>query len=166
MDSKSSTLCECLSKTGIRALPPAIGNNDKRIWVNAIVLVRKMGIESYCLATNTGDGVPNITHDFGPCIAISEIVSVHPIEILDGKYTPDLRSDKAIQTFLVKANYPEAEIAGLLSKENKTAEAVKADRDKVKRYINQVAINLARKEIAERKRCAEIKAFAQKSKKQ
>lgn len=161
MSPKEETLQLALQKTGIRSLPKALTPNDSRVWITAIVLCRKGGFETYALANNDGKGNPSITHDFGPCIVISEILSVHPIDCLDKRFTPDLRSDKAIITFLSKNGYDEALITAMLDKSaHDTAEEAKADRAKVKGLINQVAIMLAKKMLAEEERCKEIKDYA------
>lgn len=160
MSPKEMTLGECLSQCGLRTLPKALVQGDNRIWINAIVLVSKGGLEEYCLANNNGMGTPSITRDFGTCRAISNIISIHPIECVSGKFTPDLRSDKAIITFLGKNGYDENTIVEMLSRENKTLDQIREDRAIVKTYINQVAIKLAKKTLAEEERCREIREYA------
>lgn len=165
MSPKEETLQLALQKTGLRALPKAISANDTRVWINAIVLVQKMGMETYCLAQNNGDGKPSITQDFGPCYAISEILSIHPIEVIDRRFTPNLRSDKAIVAFLSKNGYDEALITAMLDKSaHNTPEEAKADREKVKQFVMQVAIKIAQKTIVEEERCREIKEYAKRVK--
>lgn len=161
MDSKTHTLGECLSKTGLRDLPKALAEGENKIWINAIVLVNKGGIEEYCLANNDGLGKPSIIQDFGVCRAISRIISIHPIECVSGKYMPDLRSNKAIITFLGKNGHNENAIANLLDKDGKTDAQIEADKSIVRTYINQAAIKIARKEMAERERCRAIRTFAE-----
>lgn len=161
MTPKEETLQLALQKSGLRALPKALSANDNKIWLNAIVLVQKMGIENYCMAVNDGNGNPSITQDFGQCIAISKILSIHPIEVLDRKYTPDLRSDKQIVEFLSKNGHNPDTITAMLDKtKHATPEDAKAARDKVKQYINQAAIKIARRQIAEKDRVNAIKEFA------
>lgn len=164
MNQKESTLGECLSATGLRNLPKALAEGENKIWINAIVLVDKCGIEEYCLANNNGLGVPSISRDFGVCRSISRILSIHPIESVSGKYMPDLRSNKAIIAFLGKNGHNENAIANLLDKEGKTENQIESDKSIVRTYINQAAIKIARKEMAERERCANIRAYAENAK--
>lgn len=161
---KDESLQMCLQKTGLRALPKALSQGENKIWINAIVLVRKIGIENYCLATNNGFGLPQITQDFGPCIAITQIVSIHPIECVSGKFVPDLRSKQQIITFLVKNGHNEAVITELLNKDGKTPEQIKEDKAIVQGYINRAAVSLAKQELAERERCRNIREYAEKVK--
>lgn len=160
MTPKEETLQLALQKTGLRALPKALTPNDSRVWITAIVLCRKGSFETYALANNDGSGKPSITHDLGPCITISQILSVHPVEVLDKRFTPDLRSNDAIIKFLSKNGYDESLIASLLSKDDKTLEQAKEDKGIVKSYINNVAIILAKKTLAEEERCKGIKEYA------
>lgn len=161
MTPKEETLQLALQKTGLRTLPKALTPNDSRVWITGIVLCRKGGFETYALANNDGYGKPSITQDFGPCITISSVLSIHPIDVLDKRLTPDLRSDKAVITFLSKNGYDEAQITAMLDKSaHATPEEAKADREKVKGFVNQVAIILAKKTLAEEERCKGIKEYA------
>lgn len=155
---KEETLQLALQKTGLRELPKALLSDSQTVWVTAIVRVRKLtGIENYCLASNDGDGNVKITKDFGPAMVIKEILSIHPIETLDKRFKPDLRSDKAIIAFLVKNGYDEALITSMLDKKSHdTPESAKADRITVQTYVNKVAIGLSQRMLAEEKRCKNI----------
>lgn len=155
------TLTQCLSKFGLKGLPPALTKGNDSLWINAIVCVRKFGGIEYCIANNDGYGKPIIVMDFGNAMAINEILSVHPIESVSGKFTPDLRSDKQIVQFLAKNGYDAKMIAGMLDKSaHEKPEDAKKDRDKVKQYINIVVLKIARKELSERERVAAIKKYA------
>ena len=161
MNTKDMTLGECLSKLGIRSLPKPIADGDNKIWIRAVVLVSKGGLEEYCIAANDGDGNPTITQDFGTCRAISRIISVHPVECFSGyDIIPPLKSDKAILTYLCKNAYGHDEIEGLLSKENKTEEQIKKDRATVNKYIMALAMRNAKAKLAERDRVNTIKNYA------
>lgn len=155
---KQETLQRALEKTGLRELPKQIAADSTQIWITAIVMVEKAGgLQSYCLATNDGDGGVAITHDFGPSIAITKILSVYPVETLDKRFRPDLRSDKQVIIFLGKHGYDEATVAKMLDKaSHETAESLAEDRRKVRAMVNKVAIGLSKQTLAEEDRCRNI----------
>lgn len=154
---KQETLQRALEKTGLRELPKTAIDNGT-IWITAIVMVEKTGgIQSYCLASNDGEGGIAITNDFGPSLAIVRILAVYPVEKLDKRFRPDLRSDKQIIAFLVKNGYDEATIAKMLDKtSHNSTETLNADRQKVRAMVNKVAIKLSRQTLAEDERCRNI----------
>lgn len=160
MNYKDYTLGECLSATGLRSLPKAIAEGDGKIWLNAIVLVSKGGLEEYCLAANDGYGKPKITRDFGACRVVSRIVSVHPTETFGGyDIIPPLKTDKAILTYLTKNAHDTAEIEALLSKEGKSEAQIQADRNTINKYVIDLAMRNARAKLAERERVNKIKSY-------
>lgn len=160
LSDKAITLQECLAATGQRDLPKKIGANYNKVWIKAICLVRKAGgFEEYCLCDNDGNNKPSIKRDFGRSAAIQEILGIFPYQELEGRFTPDLRSDKAILSFLVKNGYKEEEISTLLEKEGKDPEQVKKDRATVKTFVNNIALKLAKNTLAEEQRCKDLKNY-------
>ena len=157
---KEETLQMALQKTGLRELPKALKPSDMQTFLSAIVLTKRInGIESYAYAENDGDGGINIKEDFGPCVRIQSIESIHPVKTIDRKILPDLRSDKQIVEYLCKSRYDKNEIEGLLSKDGKTIEQIKEDRAIIKGYISKQAIDFAKRKDAEESRVNEMKSY-------
>lgn len=154
---KQETLQRALEKTGLRELPKPATDN-RTVWITAIVMVEKTGgIQSYCLASNDGEGGIAITNDFGPSLAIVRMLAVYPVETLDKRFRPDLRSDKQIIAFLAKNGYDEAAIAKMLDNSaHDSAESLNADRQKVRAMVNKTAIKLSQQTLAEEERCRNI----------
>lgn len=160
MDSKSYTLGECLSATGLRSLPKPIAEGENKIWLSGIALVSKGGMEEYCLVTSDIDGRPSVTRDFGVCRAISMIVAVYPVECYSGfDIIPPLKNDKSIVTYLCKNRHDTAEIEALLSSEGKSEEQASRDRALVGRYIRELAFRNAKAKQAERERVNKLKNY-------
>lgn len=157
---KEESLQTALQKCGLRELPKAIKLEDTRMCMSAIMLTKRVnGTEAYVYAENDGNGNLSIVADYGPCVAIYSIESIHPVKMLDKKIMPDLRSDKQIIEYLCKSAYDRSEIEPLLSKEGKTAEQIKADRETVRQYIGKVAVGFAKRQQAEAERVDEIKNY-------
>lgn len=134
-----------LRAAGIGDLPPAITNNYKKHWIRAIVKVqRSNGYIGYCIAINDGSGRPKIVRDFCPEGLILSVLSIHPYEESAYNIIPRFANDASVIRYLCKSDFNRPEIEQLLSKENKTPEQIKADRDVVKGYIVQVATKQAR----------------------
>lgn len=161
MNIKEISLQECLRKTGLRELPEPVaeGDYDRYTFLSAIVLtVRMNGTEAYCVAENDGTGL-SIKHDFGPCSAIREITAVYPLQRLDRRVVPDLRTDEAIMQYLCKNKFSAEEIAALLSRDGKTDAQIKADRDKIRQYIVKTAVDENNRKKQEESRVAEVKSY-------
>lgn len=155
------TLQEALSDCGLRALPKECKPDGNTVWITAIALVTKIGgRKEYVKCVNDGGGTPSIVRDYGTCAAIVSVNSIHPVDVLDKRFTPDLRSNETVIKFLSKNGYDESAVALLLSKEGKTPEQAKEDRAAVRGYVNKVAITLAKKTLAEEARCRDIKDYA------
>ena len=155
---KQETLQYALEKTGLRELPKPISPDSGIIWITAIVMVEKAGgVQSYCLASNDGEGGVSITHDFGPSLAIMKILSVHPVETLEKRFRPDIRSNRQTIDFLAKNGYNADTIAQMLDKaSHDTPESLAADRAKVRDMVNKVALKLSKQTLAEEERCRNI----------
>lgn len=163
MNIKEESLKKALKVARISELPRPLKITEARTWLNAIVLVKKAYIESYCIAMNNGDGTPVFTYDFGPCMIISSIVDIYPISFIDSKFVPDFRSDKAIIEYLVNNGHDGNVISRMLDKTaHATPEDAKRDRERVKVLVNQAAIKYAKKEYDERQRCETIKKYKRK----
>lgn len=157
---KEESLQLALQKTGLRKLPKAMKQDGTQTFLSAIVLTRRSnGTEAYAYAENDGDGKPHIKKDFGPCVTIASIEEVYPVQILDKKVIPDLRSDKQIMEYLSKGGYERSEIETLLSRADKTSEQINSDRNKVKQYVTRVAIECERRRAQEEERVAKIRSY-------
>lgn len=155
MNPSEETLMECLSATGLRELPQKIDADDKRTWLRGICEVLKIGgRREYCLCENK-NGQPSITRDFGACASIVQVCAIHPYEYADKTIVPTFKDDNEIIHYLTKSKYDRAEIEALLKA---------GDREEINRRINEVALSMQKSKIAEKKRCEEIKKFAQKAK--
>lgn len=142
----SSGLLDTLKAIGWPDLPQPIGAGYKKTWIKAVVKVRKYsGVESYCLAVNDGGGNPRIIRDFGPTAIIAEVLSIHPYEeTASQRIIPRFVSDEQRVKYLRKFGYKAAEIAALLSTENKTPEQIEANRAQVNSFIEQAALKQAK----------------------
>lgn len=156
MTPKQIALGEALSAHGLRELPRELQQDD--VWIDALALVtRSTGVQDYVYVTNdNADGIPIVKKDYGICAAIARVDKLYPINYLDRKRIPDLRSNKAIVEFLAKNGYAPDKIEALLSKEDKSEEQAKKDRAKVKLFVNKVAIKLAKEMKQEQIRCENI----------
>lgn len=161
MTQKELTLTECLSATGLRALPKPIAEGENKIWLSGIALVSKGGLEEYCLVTSDIDGKPSVSRDFGACRAISRIISVHPIECFSGfDVIPPLKNDKSIVTYLCKSRHDPAKIEALLSTEGKSEEQIRSDRAVIDKLIKELAFKNAKAKQAERVRVNNMKNYS------
>lgn len=156
---KEDSLQQALQATGLRGLPKASSPTSKEIWLKGIALVSKFkGIKNYCLVDNN-NGRPHLTRDFGPALHIISIDEIYPYEVLDKKNIPDLRSPEEIVKYLVSNGYQAEEIRNLLSKDGKSSDEVKKDKDIVKNYITIAAIKNAKIMAKERERCEKLRNF-------
>lgn len=152
---KDKTLQECLEKTGLRELPKPL--QEGKVWIDGIALVTRInGIESYVLVQNDGEGNPNVVRDFGPCVMIKKIETIYPLNVLDKRSLPDLRSNKAMLDFLVRFGHDKEKAVALLNKDEKTEDEIAADRAAVKNSIFKIAIKLAKDNFAEEERCRNL----------
>lgn len=153
MTPKQISLQAALQDFGLRELPKELQPNE--IWITAIGLVTKGCGSEYVKLTNENDA-PVVKKDYGTCSAILKIEKIFPVDKLDKRFVPDLRSNKAIIEFLSKNGYAPNQAEALLSKDNKTPEQIQEDRAKVKKAVTSVAIKLAKQTLAEEKRCRNI----------
>lgn len=156
------SLQAALQDFGLTTLPKEVKKDSGIELIEGIALVTKSnGIQGYVKVSGDGDGGITIKKDYGQALLIRSIDKLYPVQTLDTKrFKPDLRSDKQIIKFLCKSDYDEPEVAALLSKENKTPEQIKADRDIIKKYINTVAIKIAKQKLAEEERIEELRSYA------
>ena len=156
---KEETLQQALQVAGLRGLPKATTANSKDIWLKGIALVSKFrGVQNYCIVENV-QNKPKIIQDFGPSLYIISIDAIYPYEVLDKKSVPDMRSPEEIVKYLVSNGHNANVIKELLSKDNKTPEQVKADKDIIKDYITQAAIKNAKLMSKEIARCNELRNY-------
>lgn len=151
---KQISLQAALKDFGLRELPRELQPDE--IWITAIGFVTKACGKEYVKLVNEDDK-PVVKKDYGTCAAIHKIDRIYPVDKLDKRFTPDLRSNKAIATFLEKNGENLQVVERLLTKEDKTAEQYQQDRAKVKKMVINAAIKLAKATLAEEKRCANIK---------
>lgn len=155
---KQISLQQGLQENGLRDLPKRYDPKSGEIWITALAMVRRStGIEDYVYVVNEkADGVPVVKKDYGVCSAIAEIKAIYPIERLEKRFVPSLRTDKQIFDFLVKRSYDADMVSKKLSKEDKTPEQIEADRSEIRRLVNEAAIKNARETIEEERRCKNI----------
>lgn len=140
----NNTLETALRVAQLGDLPPAIDDAYKKHWLKAIVKIQRSNGEiGYCLAVNDGNNKPRIIRDFNPTGIIVRVLSVHPYEESTRNIIPSFRSDEQILNYFRKTDFKREEIESLLSKEGKTSEQIKADRELLNSYITQVAIGQA-----------------------
>lgn len=159
----SNGLLDALKAIGWPDLPKAIDADYKKTWIQAIVKVRKYnGMESYALAVNDGDGKPRIIRDFGPAAIIAEVLSIHPYKEVESKavVVPRFVNDAQRIKYLHKFGHKDDDIAALLSKEGKTPEQIKADRETVDGYLEQAAIKQERRLAEAEEEAAQLIAAA------
>lgn len=157
LTTKAITLQKELQSAGLRDLPNEWTPESGEIWITAIILCTKSnGLQEYVFAVNDGNNKPIIKRDSGTPAAIKTFDRYFPVDKLEKKFVPELRSLKAQKEFLIKNGYPEADMEALFSKDGKTAEQVESDRKAIKEYINKVALRLAKQTLAEEKRCRNI----------
>lgn len=156
------TLQAALQDFGLTMLPKEIKKDSGIELIEGIALVTKSnGMQGYVKVSGDGEGGITIKKDYGHALLIRSIDKLYPVQTLDAKrFKPDLRSDKQIIKFLCKSDYDEAEITALLSKDNKTPDKIKSDRDIIKKYINTVAIKIAKQKLQEEERIEELKSYA------
>lgn len=160
LSEREYTLQMCLQEVGLSELPPAISASYTKRWIKGICLARKLnGIMSYCMCENDG-GKTRLKKDFGQILPVLEIVAIHPYMELDSKYIPDLRSNKQIIEFLTKNGYTADNIEALLSKNDKTNEQQRKDRQTVKDFVIKAAIKNAKAMSDEENRCSEIRNYS------
>lgn len=156
MNPSEETLTECLSATGLRALPEKLDLNDNRTWLRSICLVTKCGgFKNYVLCENDGKGHPVVKRDFGACSAIVFFDSIHPFEFADKTIVPTFKDDNAIIAYLCKSKYDRAEIEALIKA---------GDREEIQRRINDVSLGLAKRKKQEESRVKKMKEMAEAAK--
>lgn len=158
LSEKEITLQECLQANKLTELPneydPACGQ-----LLKGIALVRKHGSasEEYVIVAGDGKGGVRITRDFGRSAVITNIVKVYASEVLDNKRITRCRTNEDYINFLVKSHhYDETEINELLEKR---------DYETLNSYVEEASMKVAEREEAEKKRCQEIKEYADNKKK-
>lgn len=156
------TLQEALQDLGITKLPKELPYANREVLIEGIALVTKIhGIRCYVKVAGDGNGNISIKKDYGSATAIRSIDKIYATQTMDVKrFRPDLRSNKDIKTFLVKAGYGEQFVDKLLSKEGKDKEQIKLDRKTVNEYINKVAAKVAQETLDEEKRIDKIRSYA------
>lgn len=152
MTPQEETLQYALQDFGLRALPKEWKPNSNIIMIDGIAEVLKVGnIREYVKVSYDGHKV-SINRDYGQCLAIVKIEKIYAVNTVDKSILPDLRSDKQIIQYLCKSVYNVSDIEKLLSKEGKTPEQIKADREVIKGYINDLALKYQKRKLAEEKR--------------
>lgn len=158
LSEKQITLQSCLEANRITKLPAEYNPADGQL-LKGIALVKKHGSasEEYVVVAGDGKGGVRITRDFGRSAAITQIVQVYASEVLDNKRIARCRSNEDYINFLVKSHhYDEAEINDLLEKR---------DYETLNSYVEEASLKAAERDEAEKKRCQEIKEYADNKKK-
>lgn len=159
METKSEqlTYMEALSEAKLTALPDEYVGGSDRMWIKAIVKVRKCtGIACYAIAVNNGDNTPGIIRDFGSPAAIVRVENIYPYLWVDKAALPDLRNKQDIIDYLSDSGYNADDIAKMLSTKmpdgsQKSTECQKKDKEIVKKFVYSCVINqeLSRKKDIE-----------------
>lgn len=159
------SLQKALSEYGLRELPEEWSPESGVEVIDGIALVTKIGgIQDYCKVVNEGLGRFAIKRDYGKCARIISIDKIFPVNVLQKRFAPVLKSDKDIVMFLSKNGHNAAAIESLLNTDGKTAEQIQADKAVVESYVNAVAVEIAQKTIKEEKRCKEITEYSKRIK--
>ena len=158
LSEKDITLQECLQANRLTELPAEYDPADGQL-LKGIALVKKHGLasEEYVIVAGDGKGGVRITRDFGRSAAITQIVKVYASEVLDNKRITRCRSNEDYLNFLVKSNgYDEAVINDLLEKR---------DYETLNNLVEEESMKVAERDESEKKRCQEIKDYADNKKK-
>lgn len=157
MTPKQITLQAALQDFGLRELPAEYNPELNVPWVTGIALVTKAGgVTEYVRVSNRGDGSPEVKKDYGTPAAVLRYDRLFAVDKLEKRFIPVLRGRTAQLDFLVKNGYSTEEIIALLEKKDKTPEQIEADQNKIRGYINKVALSLAKTVLQEEKRCRNI----------
>lgn len=91
---KEKELMAALEYAGVASMPkPWVSGKSNRIWVSAILEVRKIdGSESYAFADNIYGKEPRYKKVWGNTAAIVGIVSIHPTSYLERDYIPQFKT--------------------------------------------------------------------------
>lgn len=155
---KDITLQECLQFHKLSELPEEWDSNSSKQLLKGISLVRKQGgIESYVCTANDGNGGIKVVRDFGKAATIVEYLKHYAVALLDSHYKPRLKSDEEYLKFLINSGANEAYVKELIEAK---------DYDALNVLVEQASIRIAERNEAEKKRCEEIKEFADKAKKE
>lgn len=159
------TLQQALSEHGLRELPEEWNPESGVEVIDGIALVTKIGgIQGYCKVANEGLGRFAIKRDYGKCARIISIDKIYPVNVLEKRFAPVLKSDIDIITFLSKNGHNAVTIESLLKTDGKTPEQIKKDKSVIDSYINAVAVEKAQMTIKEEKRCKEITEYSKRIK--
>lgn len=154
---KQVTLQACLEHSRLTELPAEYNPADGQL-LKGISLVKKHGgIENYVSVAGDGKGGIKVTRDFGKSASIIEFIQTYAIEVLDSKRIARCRSNEDYINFLVKSNgYDEAKINELLEKR---------DYETLNNLVEEASMKVAERDEAEKKRCQEIKEYAENKRK-
>lgn len=157
LSEKDITLQECLEANLLTELPAEYNPADGQL-LKGIAFVRKHGgSENYVSVSGDGKGGIKVTRDFGKSASIIEFIQIYAIEVLDNKRIARCRTNEDYISFLVKSNgYDEAVINELLEKR---------DYETLNSFVEEACMKNAERDEAERKRCLEIKDYADNKKK-
>lgn len=145
---------EALKDLGLLKLPNVIKPEDYPKLVDGIALVTKAGgSRNYVRVSGDGEKGLTVTKDYGAAAVIVSIDYVYAKSTLDiKKFMPDMRSNDQIVEYLRQSGYQVKEVMSLLSRKDKSAEQVKADRETVNGYIREASIRFARMKMQEDER--------------
>lgn len=152
LSEKDITLQECLQANRLTELPVEYDPVDGQL-IKGIALVRKHGgSENYVSVAGDGKGGIKVTRDFGKSASIIEFIQIYATDVLDNKRIARCRSNEDYINFLVKSNgYDEAVIGDLLEKR---------DYETLNNLVEEASMKVAERDEAEKKRCQEIKDYA------
>ena len=120
---KEKYLLEVLEYAGLTTLPKRFDpEKDKKVWVDAILEVRKVdGSSSYAYAKNVYGKSPRYVKVWGKSAAIAEILGVYPVSFLSKEYIPVMSNRKDVVSFIARMyGASEAKVASYTDDELKT----------------------------------------------
>lgn len=136
-----------LAATRLTSLPSPLTTDEKRLWLRAIGLVKKIdGSQSYALYEYDGTDV-KLKRDFGTMAIVSEIVAMYPFEYLDQKYMPLFKSEKMMVIYAQR--FAHVDLSQNIIREGKSQEQIDKDLAELKSVVFKSIVEIAQLSIDE-----------------
>lgn len=162
---EEKALWEALEYCKCHELPDEL--KDGEIFVKAIVKVLKSNsMEGFCIAVNDGTGKPDIKKSFGSVAQIVQVLSIHPLSVLDRNYVPSFGNIDDVTNFLLRRGENYEYIKSLVdSDKTEDKEKLKAlvIRHCIREQMNGEARIVARSDAAKREEEEKKKAEEEKA---
>lgn len=103
LDKLQTELRAALDYLNISQIPEKLSSEEKRIWVTALLEVRKSDFSrSYAIGRNIYGKSPKIYKTFGNPAMIKQIVNIYPITWLESKFVPAIKSKDDVIDYITK----------------------------------------------------------------